>query len=253
MKKFFKKIFIAKSDPTLEQKPNSAIKTQIENIKNVWYSKKYKDFGVERVLRLFLVCIQFLFPGLYIRNLAGWKNTLTRKLCNEIYVMAKIILYILFLFVFYAYSWCGFVCVYLISETLCYLLGLIFLNTEYNKPASYRRNLLLTIINFVEITLGFAAIYYCSFKQSIHVSDHCLEHGLETSFDAIYFSFISATTVGYGDMVPTTRWSKIVCLSQSFVSFLFTVFIINIFLSNMNNSGFLNDSKKNNTKGHINN
>ena len=232
---FFKKIFVGNSGVIIDKKPKSAIKAQTENIKDVWNSKKYKDFGIERVLRLFLVCIQFLFPGLYIRYISGKRNTLTRKVCNEIYVLSKILLYLLFLFVFRTHSWYSYVCVYLMSETLCYLLGMIFLNTEYKKAASSRRNLLMTIVNFVEITLGFAAIYYCTFKESIFK--------LETSFDAIYFSFISATTIGYGEMYPKAGLSKFVCVSQSFVSFLFTVFIITIFLSNLNNSGFLNDAE----------
>ena len=145
---FFEKIIVGKSLERLDKKPKSAIIIQAENIKDVWNSKKYKDFGIERVLRLFLVCIQFLFPGLYIRCLSGMRNTLTRKVCNEIYVLAKITLYLFFLFVFQPHSWYSLVCVYLISETFCYLLGLIFLDAEYKKAASYRRNLLMTIINF---------------------------------------------------------------------------------------------------------
>ena len=130
---FFKKIFIGNSDIIMGKKPRSAIYTQVNNVKAVWDSKKYEDFGIERVLRLFLVCIQFVFPGLYIRDLSGRINTLTRKVCNEIYVIAKIILYLFFLFVFRTHSWYSFVCAYLIFETFCYLSGLIFLNTEYKN------------------------------------------------------------------------------------------------------------------------
>jgi len=232
--KFLKKIIIAKFDK-LSDKPKSAIAVQKKNIKTVWNSKKYNDFGIERILRIFLVSIQFVFPSLYIREISGRFNTLCRKLCNEIYVIVKISFYILALFVFSFPHWVSYICLYLIAETICYLLGLFFLGTEYKKPASYIRNLLMALVNFVEITLGFAVIYYCSFKESFKES--------LTAVDAFYFSFISATTTGFGDIHPISDWSKIVCVFQNIVSFLLTVFIIAIYISNLNKKGFLNDKE----------
>lgn len=237
---FIRKFFIGNSGNILNKRPKSAIKTQLGNIQNVWNSKAYTDFGIERIMRLFLVCIQILFPGLYIREWSGRNSTLKRKMFNEIYVIMKIILYILLLFVSKITSWISCICLYLMTETFCYLLGLIFLNTEYKRAASYRRNLLMAILNYVEITLGFATIYYHSFKDSIE--------NLNTAIDSIYFSFISATTIGYGEMFPNTAWAKLVCVSQSFLSFLFAVIIIGIFLSNLNNRGFLNNGRKINSQ-----
>lgn len=233
---FFEKLFIGTSDTILKSKPNSAIKVQIKNIRTVWNSRKYEDFGIERLLRLFLVCVQFIFPGLYIREISGRKSALTRKIWNEIYVSTKILFYILALFVLPKTSWFCYISAYLMAETFCYLLGLIFLEPEYKKPASYKRNLLMAIINFMEVTLGFATIYYCTIADSIR--------NLHTSTDAIYFSFITATTIGYGEMHPLNGLSKLICTSQSIVSFLFAVFIISIFLSNLSKNGFLNDGKK---------
>ena len=94
----------------------------------------------------------------------------------------------------------------------------------------------MAIMNFLEVTLGFATIYYCTIADSIR--------NLHTSIDAIYFSFITATTIGYGEMYPLNGLSKFICTSQSIVSFLFAVFIISIFLSNLSKNGFLNDGKK---------
>ena len=237
---FLKKIVIAKIDEDLSRKPWSAVKGQIKNVRAVWNSDKYKDFGIERLVRLFLVSIQFFFPGLYIREISGRVNTLTRKVCNEIYVIIKISLYLLALFVFPAPLWFSYLCLYLMVETIFYLLGLFFLEPEYKGAASYKRNLLMALVNFVEITLGFAVIYYCSFKESINE--------LKTPIDAIYFSFVSATTTGYGDMYPKTEWSKLFCVFQNIVFFLFAVFIIAIYISNLNKNGFLNKDEKDQSK-----
>ena len=94
----------------------------------------------------------------------------------------------------------------------------------------------MVIINYIEISLGFATIYYSALKDAI-----C---GLNSSIDAIYFSFISATTIGYGDMQPITNLAKLTCVAQSFISFLFTVFIIGIFLSNFDKLGYINNNNK---------
>ena len=218
----------------LKRKPNNAIRKQIIHIKDVWNSKKYDDYGVERVLRLFLVCVQFIFPGLYIRAISGRKNILYRKLSNEVYVIGKITIYTIFLFVPLP-QWISYICIYLIIETLCYLLGLIFLEPEYNNPTySYKRNLILVIINYIEITLGFAVIYLHGFAEFDITK-------LKTPIDAIYFSFISTTTVGYGDIHPISNCSKIACATQSLISFLFVVFFISKFLSNFNKDSTPND------------
>jgi hypothetical protein len=214
---------------------DNSITKQITHIKEVWNSNEYPDYGIERALRLFLVCVQIIFPGLYIRAIA--KTRLDRKMLNEFYVNLKIFIYIIFLCVPLP-QWISYICIYLIAETLCYLLGLIFLEPEYKNPAySYKRNLILVIINYIEITLGFAVIYFHGFTI-----DAIPE--LKTSIDAIYFSFISTTTVGYGDMHPITNWSKITCATQSLISFLFVVFFISKFLSNFNKDNTPNDKSQ---------
>lgn len=234
-------ILVGKSetDNNLSRKPESAVNRQAIHVKEVWYSNNYTDFGIERILRLSLVLVQFIFPGLYIRYLAGKKNVLCRKISNEIYVLIKIFIYACFLC-------CSpikrlvFICIYLIMDTLCYLLGLIFLEPEYKSPtSSNKRNLILVILNYIEITLGFANIYYHYYHDSIE--------NMKNSIDALYFSFVTTTTLGYGDMHPLCSSSKVMCAIHSFMSFLFVVFILSVFLSNFN-KGMSDKWNKNSNK-----
>ncbi len=233
---FLEKLIFGNKPDALMRKPRRAIYAQMYNVKLVWNCSKYEDFGIERLFRLFLVCAQFVLPGLYIREISGRCSVLARKISVEIYVIVKILLYLLILFCFQPKVWWSWISIYLIIDTVLYLLGLIFLNTEYRKPASYKRNLLMTFINYVEIILGFATIYYSAFKDYIF--------NLQSSIDAIYFSFISATTIGYGDMYPLSNLAKFACIIQSFLSFLFAVFFIGVFLANFDKSGYINNSNK---------
>lgn len=53
---------------------NNAIKKQWGNVVKIWNDKPKATFGIERLFLLFLVSIQFLMPGLYIRYLSGLKG-----------------------------------------------------------------------------------------------------------------------------------------------------------------------------------
>ena len=46
--------------------------------------------------------------------------------------------------------------------------------------------------------------------------------------DAIYHAFINATTVGYGDLHPTKRLSKILAVVNAFVGILFVGIVVAI-------------------------
>ncbi len=52
-----------------------------------------------------------------------------------------------------------------------------------------------------------------------------------TSFDALYWSFITATTVGYGDIRPTHRRSKILSVLIALLGIMFTGIIVAITIS----------------------
>lgn len=47
-------------------------------------------------------------------------------------------------------------------------------------------------------------------------------------FDSIYYSFITATTVGYGDMKPVTKLSKFLAVQVAFMGLVFTGIFVSI-------------------------
>lgn len=239
MCRVLKNIFVGPNIP-LGKKPRSAIRVQCAHLRNVWTNRKTPTFGIERILRFFLVIIQFILPVLYIREISGLRNALNRKIAVELYVLLKLLIPIIILI----QSWDNClvsICVisYLMFDTLVYLLGIIFLSDIYVRPISFKRSLILIFTNYVEITLGFAVLY----------------KGLETGtnlpdwLSAIYFSFVTGMTIGYGEFKPATSVGKILVIIQSLVFLLFIVIFFSHFVSNVSQNALVRKNNRPSKKG----
>lgn len=242
-KRFFKKLFLGTNVQTKKLRP--AIKNQCHNVKRVWNNENYDDFGIERILRLFLVMAQFLFPSLYIRDISGRFGFMARKITVETQVIIKLFLPLIFLISGLANKKIVFILtIYLLSETLVYLGGLIFLSDVYASPISKKRSLLSLIMNYLEISFDFAVIYYylnstiLGFFKVIVVP----------KVDILYFSFVTSATVGYGDILVNNRIGKIVVILQILISFIFVVLVFNFFSINSSEVSYFNKKKGGNKK-----
>jgi voltage-gated potassium channel len=49
-----------------------------------------------------------------------------------------------------------------------------------------------------------------------------------TRFDSVYYAFITATTVGYGDMRPVSKLSKFLAVQIAFMGLIFTGMFVSI-------------------------
>jgi hypothetical protein len=159
LKQFLKVMFIGKGDYG-NKKLRPAIQNQWTNFETVWNDKKDQSFGIERIIRTLLALQPFLFPALYIRHFGGKGGILTRKLFIELYVLFKFAFpFGILFFGQYQQHFALLVVAYLMIETIFYLSGLVFLSDIYIEPISYKRSLILLLINYVETTMGFAVLY----------------------------------------------------------------------------------------------
>jgi hypothetical protein len=56
------------------------------------------------------------------------------------------------------------------------------------------------------------------------------DFGFKQEIDPLYFSFITQTSIGYGDYSPTTTRGKLMVMSHSFISLiLFSEFLVVIY------------------------
>lgn len=107
----------------------------------------------------------------------------------------------------------------LMLETFFYVSSIIFLEDVHGKSDASGRGIILLFINYFEIILGFAFFYQCYW-------------GTEKSiYDLIYFSFITATTIGYGDISPLNEITKTIVIIQTIVTLIFGSLFFNSFLS----------------------
>ena len=199
----------------------NAYKRQVEHLKQVLNDSTY---GLERILRLFLCSIQFIYPALIIRTLFGKFGALYRKVAVEIYIIIKLFFPFFALALgLYRYSIVIAVIIYLMSETIFYILNLIFLSDIYSSPVSYRRSILFLFLHYVEVVMDFSVIY---------IGLDLLNKAL-TPLSAVYFSFVTNTTLGYGDYHPNCGMGQIVVIAQLLIFIMFVVLFINYFSSGL--------------------
>ena len=86
------------------------------------------------------------------------------------------------------------------------------------------RSLVLAIFNYAEVTFAFAILYlYC----------RCLNVPAPTATQAVYFSLVTAATVGFGDIHPCTTRGHYLVVSQIAVFIVFVVFVISTLASHL--------------------
>lgn len=236
MKSILKKLFLGNLSQ-IEKPEYNPVQKRIQNIKAIWNNNHQNDNGIEKLVRLFLSSSQLLFPGVYIKYLAYLKGYEYRDLALDLYVLLKVTFPLLILI----YHWQSYhfvigIMVYVLLETVLYIPTLIFASDMFSKPRSYKRSMLLLFLNYMEIIFAFAVLYSCG---------NYLNKPFEHWFDAIYFSTITSSTIGYGDFYPVTTFGKMLTSAQALLFLFFVILFLNFFSTKIKTKGYFdieNDS-----------
>lgn len=191
-----------------------------QKISDVWNNSNYNDFGIERAFRLFLISSKVFFPGIYIEFLSRRSTYLNRKIKGELYVIFKTAMpFFMLYFGLWNYSWLYIFNIYLLIETYVYIFHKIFL-PEHNSGNTNNRSMILLFFNFIEVIGSFGVIYAAGNYLNQSVSDWA---------DALYFSLITGSTIGYGDIYPVTPDGRLIIMVQIVSSLSFLLLFFNFF------------------------
>lgn len=119
---------------------------------------------------------------------------------------------------------------YRIIDGLNYRLSIVFVD-RYKRDwglRSLNRSLILFLFNFFEIIIEFAILYLAT--DSIAYSSSSKEI-ITTPLEALYFSTITITTLGYGDMTPISSLGQKLALLEPLLGLTLIILVIGVFLT----------------------
>ena len=211
----------------------SPLKKTILNIRAIWNNDHEEDNGIEKIVRLFLSSSQLLFPGIYIKHFANKFGYEYKDLAMDFYILAKVVFPILILINdWQTNNYVVLVLIYILLETVLYIPTLIFASDLFSQPRSYKRSMLLLFFNYLESVLSFAVFYR---------TGNYLNAPLNNWFDAVYYSFVTSSTIGYGDYYPVATEGKIFTILQVFLFLFFVILFMNFFSSKIKTKGYFSD------------
>ena len=234
MRHFLRKLLLGKI--TKDDKPllkTNPIQKRILNIQSIWNNDHQEDNGIEKIFRLFLSISQLVFPGVYIKYIYSRKNYEYQDIAMDFYIILKLLFPIYILknnlqdqnILIY-------IMVYVLLETVLYIPTLIFASDMLSRPRSYKRSMLLLFLNYLEIVFAFAVLYTLGDNMNKPFTHW---------FDAIYFSIITANSVGYGDFYPITTFAKVLVSIQAMFFLSFVVLFLNFFSAKVKNKGYFDN------------
>ncbi len=211
----------------IDKPTNNTYILQFRKLRDMWYNIHYNDFGVERLLRLSLMIFYILSPGMFIRYIFGQFGLKYMKISIDFYVILKMLLPIFLInnTSLWQNKYVVYGLILLMLETFFYLLKTIFLRNELEETVSNKRSLILVFINYIELTIDFGVIY--AFLN--HHIENFFSKPLHSNFEAIYFSFSTSSTVGFGDLSVVHTLGEILVVCQLTIFLIFLTIVVNTF------------------------
>lgn len=163
-----------------------------------------------------------------LKNILGNRR---KHLFMDLYVLVwLIVLSVALLASDHIEEWVVFLAAYRIMDIVIYRIYFLLVKSQAEpwSISTLRRSFLIVSINFCETIIAYALLY-------LRVG-HIVGTTADTQqplgrIAALYYSAVTATTLGYGDFVPGDSLSRILVVSQLFTTILFLIFLIPALIS----------------------
>lgn len=231
----------------------NSFQNQYINTKRVLQNRTVEANGLEYFFRVILILISWFSIGLFFKfilDLIFNRSIKARRLFVDLYVIAKLVIPILIIINIFdcnqdrgchTYDKIAlYFSIYSMLETITSLISLIFLSDLHMAPRRYNRSLLLLFLNFIEIVFEYAVIFsfYARTTQNFfNVTKY-------DNTDIIYFSFVSMSTLGYGDIYVQDSFGKKIVICQILTSFIFVGLFLSYYVSKIQDSKHFDSSNK---------
>jgi hypothetical protein len=231
---FIKKLLVGKF--THRNRPRfNPVQRRILNIRAIWNNDHEYDNGIEKIVRLFLSATQLLFPGVYIKHFCCRLGYEYQDLSMDLYILLKMAFpWFILIYELQSENWVIYIMVFLLLETVLYIPTLIFASDLFLRPRSYKRSMLLLLFNYLEIVVSFAVLY----TLGNHMNKPFIHW-----FDSIYFSMISANSIGFGDYYPITTYGKVLVSVQAMFFLSFVLLFLNFFSTKIKSKGYFDNEE----------
>ena len=194
-------------------------------LNNIWNDK---SVGLNRIFNLALVLIQFVNPFNLVCHCFDRISASAGALFTDVYVILKLAVSLGLIFEFRISTCAIFVIsMYIIIETVLYVLKVVFLSSYGNPPISSKRSLLILFINYFTVTLAFAAIYRIP----------GLVPSITQPINAVYFSFVISSTLGLANYVPIEGKGQLSVIFQIITTIFFLTVFFTHFLNRLQEKG----------------
>lgn len=179
--------------------------------------------------RSFMTCLVFTRSLSLLHIARVLCKCMSGSVISELYVVVWFVL-VLSLWILHDWVtvWVAIALVaYRLVDGLNYRLCIVFVD-RYKQGwglRSLNRSLILLFINYLEIVFGFAVLYLGTASignRGIPVAGR---------LNALYFSVVTVTTLGYGDMTPLDATGRILTATETIVGFVLVVLVMGSFLT----------------------